>query len=179
MFICVICGKLFVSFGLLVFKKNNLCYLCLFHSFSFSFSSSSSFTKYNLCPSVLSVGGYPCLRKKASIGHFCHCLIKTMSTKKCKPGENKGWKTEKGCGKMIFRTLFFVKAITLLWESIAFRGQKLLFFHAFSHPTTDYQVVTTLCRFRCTRPAGNYFEILQAWGVNGRPPIGHFCHWLT
>ena len=44
------------------------------------------------------------------IGHFCHCLIKIRSTKKRKIGENKRQKTEKGCEKMTFRTLFFVKA---------------------------------------------------------------------
>ena len=53
-YICVICGRIFVSFELFVFAKNNPCYLWLFHSFSFSFSS--SFTKYNLCISVQSVG---------------------------------------------------------------------------------------------------------------------------
>ena len=33
-----------------------------------------------------------------------------MLVKKLNLGENEGWKTEKGCGKMTFRTLFFVKA---------------------------------------------------------------------
>ena len=36
-----------------------------------------------------------------------------MSGKKRKIGEKKGLKTEKGYGKTTFRTLFFVKAITL------------------------------------------------------------------
>ena len=47
------------------------------------------------------------------IGHFCHCLIKIMSTKKLKIGEKEALKTQKGCEKMTFCTLFFVKAITL------------------------------------------------------------------
>ena len=37
-----------------------------------------------------------------------------MSTKKLKIGENKRQKTEKECEKTTFRTLSFVKAITLL-----------------------------------------------------------------
>ena len=57
---------------------------------------------------------------------------------------------------------------------MAFTGQKLPSFYAFLYPTTDYQAVTTLRRFRCTRPAGNNFEILRARGVNGRMQIGHF-----
>ena len=36
-----------------------------------------------------------------------------MLTKKLNLGENEGQKTERGCEKMTFRTLFFVKAITL------------------------------------------------------------------
>ena len=36
-------------------------------------------------------------RELHRIGHFCHCLIKIMSTKKLKIGENKRQKTEKGC----------------------------------------------------------------------------------
>ena len=57
-------------------------------------------------------------------------------------------------------------------ESIAFTTQKLSFFYAFLQPAADYQTVTTLRRFRCTRSAGNYFEISQALGVNGKPRIG-------
>ena len=44
-----------------------------------------------------------------------------MSTKKLNLEEKKGQKTQKGCEKMTFRTPFFVKAITLQCESIAFR----------------------------------------------------------
>ena len=54
------------------------------------------------------------------IGHFCHCLIKIMLTKKRNLGEKEGQKTEKGYEKTTFRTLFFVKAITLPCKSIAF-----------------------------------------------------------
>ena len=63
-------------------------------------------------------------------------------------------------------------------KSIAFTGQKLPFFYAFLQPTTDYQTVTTLRRFRCTRPAGNNFEILQGKRGKERPPIGHFGDWV-
>ena len=43
-----------------------------------------------------------------------------MSAKKRNIGEEEGRKTEKGYEKTTFRTLFFVKAITLRCKSIAF-----------------------------------------------------------
>ncbi len=43
-----------------------------------------------------------------------------MLTKKRNLGEKEGRKTEKGYEKTTFRTLFFVKAITLRCKSIAF-----------------------------------------------------------
>ena len=43
-----------------------------------------------------------------------------MVTEKRNLGEKEGRKTEKGYEKTTFRTLFFVKAITLRCKSIAF-----------------------------------------------------------
>ena len=69
-------------------------------------------------------------------------------------------------------SLYPLKAMLSWGKSIAFGTKKGAFQPPFLYPYTDYQIVTTIYRFRCTQPAGNNFEISQAWGVKKKHKIG-------